>query len=530
MPLFECKFCIFNFQTRAERDEHIKRHLSWRSCSTCDKTIIQIGDDWYEVTLHVDTELGNVKLEENEFDLWNQDSETKLHDIIEKEDATINDDADFDDNDDAFASPISTEAVNETKMAEGRLIAEQNTAMEKGERDNNGFTNENFVIATSGLQSPEEGSSNKRKTDRASDGNYNRKPRKIYKRKKFECDSCGKLYCVKKDLLRHLLKKVRVGQSNKHECELCEKYVYFKRKEFLLQHIVYHERVHFQCKLCTRVYRFEEAIKKHIEKIHHIKDGTSSPYEEVGGEQTKSNSNLACNVCQNFCTSFDELKAHQKRHEIPIEGNKKCDIASKICNICKKHYSNPYLLRKHMANMHKRLKDTCNTCDICEMKLGDHTKLQQHMRNVHRTASFECQTCGKRLFSKNSLMSHEKIHANIYDHICNHCGRGFRSKHNFVEHLNTHSEQRSYKCKTCGKAFKHYQTHRSHVLSHQKLPPNKCRRLDCDRRFSHMIEMKRHLLKDHGDTSVLVQCERCPKTYVDNKFLRKHMESHNRLA
>lgn len=76
---FSCDFCPLYFGDRSDRNAHILDHFVKKTCTDCNKNIVQIGDDWYE--LHVDIKLSNVKCEPP-LDIENETVPTEYGEII----------------------------------------------------------------------------------------------------------------------------------------------------------------------------------------------------------------------------------------------------------------------------------------------------------------------------------------------------------------------------------------------------------------------------------------------------------------
>lgn len=104
---FKCEFCSNTFQTEDKFNEHVLEHFERKNCQNCDKFLIRIGSEWYE--LHVDdfnqkdfedqkdeltlTDIAEVKVEESEEILEFNDSNvgdeksSKIEDFISENDS-----------------------------------------------------------------------------------------------------------------------------------------------------------------------------------------------------------------------------------------------------------------------------------------------------------------------------------------------------------------------------------------------------------------------------------------------------------
>jgi hypothetical protein len=80
---------------------------------------------------------------------------------------------------------------------------------------------------------------------------------------------------------------------------------------------------------------------------------------------------------------------------------------------------------------------------------------------------------------------------------CDVCNRAFSSASGLAKHKLTHSDERKFICSICGRGFKRQDHLNSHALTHREKKPFKC------------------------------TFEGCPKSYCDNRSLRRHLESYH---
>lgn len=109
---FKCDFCPITFQTEDDFDAHVLEHFVKKNCSSCNKLLIRIGTQWYE--LHVD-ELKDESTDDHK-EYLELDSILQIN--IEKldEELEFNNSSDHDinfDNDVAGAPEISSDSKSE---------------------------------------------------------------------------------------------------------------------------------------------------------------------------------------------------------------------------------------------------------------------------------------------------------------------------------------------------------------------------------------------------------------------------------
>ena len=97
--------------------------------------------------------------------------------------------------------------------------------------------------------------------------------------KKFECDACGKIYSMKKNLNQHKKEKhfdtnhnidfiEKLGTFSEISCEQCDQT--FKRSSHLNRHMasVHCEMKKFQCLFCEKIFPRKDNLKRHIKLKH----------------------------------------------------------------------------------------------------------------------------------------------------------------------------------------------------------------------------------------------------------------------
>lgn len=113
--------------------------------------------------------------------------------------------------------------------------------------------------------------------------------------------------------------------------------------------------------------------------------------------------------------------------------------------------------------------------------------------------------------------------------VCSYCGRGFNQFYNLKEHMNRHTGHRPYVCPICFKSFGRKTNLVSHTRVHTGEKPFKCSGFPpCEKAYMFEIDLKRHKFTSHGVYTKKHICPipTCSKVFPENKFLKKHLESH----
>ena len=261
----------------------------------------------------------------------------------------------------------------------------------------------------------------------------------------FKCTDCGKLFGQNAELEKH---RQRVHDPAR-VCEYCDKS--FRQKGSYNSHLASHHKDEisqlYTCDTCNIRRASMINLVSHIEKVH------------LGIIPARK---ILCDICgKNFLTkqSYDK---HKNIHS---------DVKLYQCNTCKKRFSTKQGYQDHIVTHTDRVK---HKCEICSKAYFDKRYLQLHKNASHNDGqrhSFQCKICGRKCLSYSGLRTHQKIHANLRDHVCNICGKDFTHVTSLQRHQRIHSDDKPYSCSFCKKTSTDVSVIRRHVMIVHKKDP-----------------------------------------------------------
>ena len=145
----------------------------------------------------------------------------------------------------------------------------------------------------------------------------------------------------------------------------------------------------------------------------------------------------------------------------------------------------------------------------------------QHEFKVHNVPHFKklCKNCGQGTNLDNHKCSEDRDKSK--KHSCKECDKVFKKKDSLRIHLKRDHTvaEKTHLCKTCKKCFGDYELLKNHILqSHnqQNCP-------QCQKTMFNKMELKRHLVFEHGIKDGALICDICPKAVF---FMKYHYNKH----
>jgi len=141
---------------------------------------------------------------------------------------------------------------------------------------------------------------------------------------------------------------------------------------------------------------------------------------------------------------------------------------------------------------------------------------------------YECEICFKSLKTRQILGMHKKLH-NQERVNCTECDKTFTMVQSLKRHLLTHSGEagKSFSCDECGMSFirsSDVNAHKFRVHSES----SKCH--ECGKSFWSLKKLKTHQVITHGaensEDVMIYQCDNCGKSFMNSSDLSRHKITH----
>ncbi|XP_063390618.1 zinc finger protein 2-like [Cydia fagiglandana] len=201
----------------------------------------------------------------------------------------------------------------------------------------------------------------------------------------YMCDSCGKTFQRKNNLIQHIQLHLNKENSDSkymtfkhHMCEVCGKL--FTQIGHLFRHIRTHKGEKYACNICKKEYTRYNNLRE-----HNCDRNRQKPY--------------SCEICNKHFTRKMVLKKHKLIHT----GEKPY-----TCEICNKKFTSSTNIKRHTLT-HTGVMPYC--CDICNKKFTRLSNLNEHIL-VHSGKKYRCTICKRQLSRLRTLNSHVKKYHN----------------------------------------------------------------------------------------------------------------------
>uniref|UniRef100_A0A8C2XF83 C2H2-type domain-containing protein n=1 Tax=Cyclopterus lumpus TaxID=8103 RepID=A0A8C2XF83_CYCLU len=278
--------------------------------------------------------------------------------------------------------------------------------------------------------------------------------RDVHIRSHKKCNGCKKEFPFPSALGYHkgTCRKLKKFKASIQKDEPAEKHCVHCNKVFRSSWMLkQHERVHtgerpYLCSVCPKKFRVNQALKKHILRMHKDQTNISETNENHArikpSEEPEDSGEDLMTPREDTSEAINHNKVKRARNPDPGQSSKWRTMGTHcpdgfVCALCQRVSKNKYLLIEHFRthtgekplkcdqcsamfrsrgqlSMHKKscpnpLKVT--QCVKCEKKFSCQTKYVNHLSNFHKDRPNCCTFCGKGFFTKGRLRNHmERYH------------------------------------------------------------------------------------------------------------------------
>uniref|UniRef100_A0A8D8HX02 Zinc finger protein 836 n=1 Tax=Culex pipiens TaxID=7175 RepID=A0A8D8HX02_CULPI len=287
----------------------------------------------------------------------------------------------------------------------------------------------------------------------------------------------------------------------------------------------------WHCEKCNKSYHSSSAFSTHKTRHKAFETGR-----------------FACQQCEKRFGDNRSLNLHKKKG-CEGESTENSDGKTWDCVECNKAFSNPYTFQQHIY-AHRVVSAGKYKCETCEKCFKGKYALTRHEQNAHQK---KIKTEAKQLAKDASKPEAEKVRKVVEKDEngffkCPDCDKRFKYRLKYIIHARRHVALKEgfYKCKICESAFKSSGERKQHERTHEKhnsrmlgdpyalMCPKatlteesgmfKCSA--CEKTFEQRPEGLRHVLRHVHVKRERVQCNLCPLTFANKKYLEKHQTEH----
>ena len=220
--------------------------------------------------------------------------------------------------------------------------------------------------------------------------------------KRFVCNQCGELFCLKIELISHL--KIHNDENLRH----------FRKH-----------------KSCIKLKRLEDSVLKSKSKIHtetetHLEDSMLHSKSKIHTEMEMH----YCVACDIEFSTYSEAQHHD--HKI----HKKLYSVCNLCNrVFKQDVFTLHYMKYHVNKNYLR-------CTCCSRQFTEFHSFYRHMNKLHGCLDKHyCNVCNKLFATKSDLEQHHMVHRDSKPFLCEICCDTFLLESDLIAHKMSYSEK-----------------------------------------------------------------------------------------
>jgi len=194
-----------------------------------------------------------------------------------------------------------------------------------------------------------------------------------------------------------------------------------------------------------------------------------------------------------------------------------------VCPICERGFKASITLQNHL-NAHTGNKPhKCNECEACFATYGD---LSRHFKYKHTNdRPHKCPACEYKCVELSKLKRHIRCHTGERPYQCPHCTYASTDTFKLKRHIRIHTGEKPYECDICHKRFNQQNSMKAHrnIHAENNRPVYQCEL--CPTTCVEKKYLRLHVEKFHM-SNVPIPCKMCGKTFPDKYTLKVHKKSH----
>ncbi|XP_012276103.1 zinc finger protein 341 isoform X2 [Orussus abietinus] len=243
-----------------------------------------------------------------------------------------------------------------------------------------------------------------------------------------------------------------------------------------------------------------------------------------------------CVVCGRAFAQKSNVKKHMSSHKVwpgtsihtlPPEAPPDGSIDRTYhCQFCKEIFDSYKALKGHLIVSHLTLKVYKCVQTSCSMMFSELDDFLEHTRS-HKRSEYRCHVCGQVFDTLSDLGLHQYTHSVQKQkttekyYCCSVCKSSFSNLEALQHHVDTTTHD--YTCTHCGKSFLIERFLRRHLKTHVSLARFACE--DCGKAFKTEQYLANHKLIHSEETPFT--CPSCPARFKRKDRLGRHMLIHD---
>jgi uncharacterized Zn-finger protein len=290
------------------------------------------------------------------------------------------------------------------------------------------------------------------------------------------------------------------------------------------------------CDQCGKIFDKRGGKERHVKNVH--SKPTKSSFKKSDDIYAKNGGSVCISKYEDIKVEIDPASIKFEPQDTPCsEGAgvlEKEDIKNGNVFPHKNAIKEEYALHNKDSNK-SSIDESQFPCDLCENTLSSKESLVVHKLIHAELNRFVCieKDCSDIFTNHKSLKKHlkdvhkiEKKNDNRMFHICQECGKQCTTKAGLQDHMLCHSNEKNFICIECGKRLKRRDSLTQHMRIHTGEMKYQCDQ--CEARYVSSAALRNHTLSKHIQETNAPQfiCSYCGKDFKKKDYLLKHISGH----